>query len=174
MGQPSALPLDAVAASALDVEALYRSSVADVYAYVRTLVRDDGAAEEVVAVAFERALRKRHRFDPRRGSGRAWLFGIARHAALDELRRARRRAAPDERLEEATDPGSDTEEEAVRRATVRAALAALDGPDREVIALRFHGGLSQAELATVLGISETAAATRVHRAVARLRRACDA
>ena len=56
---------------------------------------------------------------------------------------------------------------------MRAALAALDGPDREVIALRFHGGLSQAELAAVLGISETAAATRVHRAVARLRRACD-
>ena len=109
MGPTAALPLDAAAAPALDVEALYRSSVGDVYAYVRALVRDDGAAEEVVAVAFERALRKRHRFDARRGSGRAWLFGIARNAALDELRRARRRAAPDERLEERIGPGGDTE-----------------------------------------------------------------
>jgi RNA polymerase sigma-70 factor (ECF subfamily) len=57
---------------------------------------------------------------------------------------------------------------------VRAALAGLEPRDREVVALRFHAGLSQAELAQVLGVSETAAATRLHRAVTRLRRACDA
>ncbi len=173
MATPTALALTGPSsASGLDVEALYRSSAGDVYAYVRSLLRDDAAAEEVVAVAFERAIRRARRYDPRRGTPRAWLYGIARNAALDELRRGRRRAALPQEPEA---PGEeDLAEDAARRATVRAALATLEPRDREVVALRFHGGLSQAELAQVLGVSETAAATRLHRAVTRLRRACDA
>ena len=74
-------------------ESLYRSSRDDVYAYVMTLLRDQAAAEDVTALAFERAYRRRRTFDRRRGEERAWLFGIARNAALDELRRRRRVAA---------------------------------------------------------------------------------
>ena len=73
-------------------EALYRSSRDDLYAYVLTLVRDRAAAEDVTAVAFERAYRRRRTFDRHRGEERGWLFGIARNAALDELRRRRRTA----------------------------------------------------------------------------------
>src|SRR5919204_47638 len=75
-----------------EFEALYRSSRDDVYAYAAGLLRDRAAAEDVTALAFERAYRKRRRFNPKRGSRRAWLFGIARNAALDELRRRRRSA----------------------------------------------------------------------------------
>jgi RNA polymerase sigma factor (sigma-70 family) len=74
-------------------EQLYRSSRDDVYAYAAGLLRDRSAAEEVTSVAFERAYRRRRQFDPGRGSRRAWLFGIARNAALDELRRRSRHAA---------------------------------------------------------------------------------
>src|ERR687892_2005675 len=77
----------------LDFEALYRSARDDVYAYVATLLRDRAAAEDVTAAAFERAYRKQRLFKPGRGSERAWLFGIARNAALDELRRRKRTAA---------------------------------------------------------------------------------
>ena len=73
-------------------EQLYRSSRDDVYAYVLTLLRDPAAAEDVTALAFERAYRRRRTFDRHRGEERAWLFGIARNAALDELRRRRRLA----------------------------------------------------------------------------------
>src|SRR3954451_14671875 len=76
----------------VDFERLYRSSRDDVYAYAAGLLRDRAAAEDVTATAFERAYRKRSRFDPSRGNGRAWLFGIARNAALDELRRRSRQA----------------------------------------------------------------------------------
>src|SRR3954451_24211825 len=78
---------DAPREADLAFDRLYRSSRDDVYAYVAGLLRDATAAEEVTAAAFERAYRKRNRFDPRRGEPRAWLFGIARNAALDELRR---------------------------------------------------------------------------------------
>jgi RNA polymerase sigma factor (sigma-70 family) len=156
-------------------DALYRDSARDLYAYVRTLLGDDAAAEDVTALAFERAYRRRASFDAGRGSQRRWLFGIARNAALDELRR-RRRNAP--LVGELPDEGAPAPEEeadlAVRRTTVRAALAALSPRDRELVALKFHGGLTNAELAAVLGTSETNAATRLHRAVAKLREACNA
>ena len=77
----------------LDFDALYRGARDDVYAYVATLLRDRGAAEDVTALAFERAFRKARSYDPGRGGERAWLFGIARNAALDELRRRKRTAA---------------------------------------------------------------------------------
>src|SRR4051794_23076177 len=80
-------------ALALDLEALYRGARDDVFAYVATLLHDRGAAEDVTAQAFERAFRRRRTFDARKGSPRAWLFGIARNAALDELRRRRRTVA---------------------------------------------------------------------------------
>src|SRR5438477_8507735 len=88
-----AMPLPATRERAgFAFEDLYRSSRDDVYAYVATLLRDPIAAEDVTAQAFERAYRKRKSFRRDRGSERAWLFGIARNAALDELRRARRLA----------------------------------------------------------------------------------
>ena len=76
----------------LAFDRLYRDCRDDVYAYVAGLLRDRAAAEDVTATAFERAYRKRSRFDPDRGEPRAWLFGIARNAALDELRRRGRQA----------------------------------------------------------------------------------
>src|SRR3954462_11912354 len=69
---------------------LYRSSVAEVYAYVATLLGDRAAAEDVTAAAFERAWRKRRTFDAGRGSPGGGLWGSARNAALDERRRRKR------------------------------------------------------------------------------------
>jgi RNA polymerase sigma factor (sigma-70 family) len=156
-------------------DALYRDSARDLYAYVRTLLADDAAAEDVTALAFERAYRRRASFDARRGSQRGWLFGIARNAALDELRRRRRSTALVGDLPDEAAPAPDEEADlAVRRTTVRAAVARLSPRDRELVALKFHGGLTNAELAAVLGTSESNAGTRVHRAVMKLREACDA
>lgn len=159
----------------LDFDALYRATRDDLYAYVATVLRDPAAAEDVTALAFERAMRRRRSYRPGRGSERAWLFGIARNAALDELRR-RRRTAPLEGdpPDAATPSPQDAAELAERRADVRAALATLEPRDREVIALKFHAGLSHAELAAVLGVSESNAGTHLHRAMQRLRKACDA
>ena len=153
-------------------DALYRSCADDLFAYVASLLRDRSAAEDVTALAFERAYRRRALFDLHRGTPRAWLFAIARNAALDELRRRRRTRSlivdlADDRVED-----GDDDELAERRVLVRDGLASLDPRDREVILLKFVGRLSNGELARVLGCSETAAGTRLHRAVSRLREVC--
>src|SRR3954471_15086948 len=155
-------------------EELYRNTFSRVYAYVASLLRDRAAAEDVTAQAFERAYRKRSGFNSRRGSPGAWVFGIARNAALDELRRRRRRATLESEPADVWSPGPDEEaERAIRRDEVRAALATLDPRDRDLVALKFAGGLSNAEIARVLGISETNVGSRLHRTVEKLRKACQ-
>jgi RNA polymerase sigma-70 factor (ECF subfamily) len=162
-------------AARVDFEALYRGSRDDVYAYVASMLSDAAGAEDVTAPAFEKAMQRAGSFDPRRGSERAWLFGIARNAALDELRRRSRTAAlaadPEDR--DGVAP-ADEAERAVSRAAVRAALASLDSRERELVALKFHAGLGNAELASVLGVSVSAAGTQLHRVITKLRKAVDA
>ena len=155
-------------------EDLYRNTFPRVYAYVASLLRDRAAAEDVTALAFERAYRKRGRFSARRGSAEAWVFGIARNAALDELRKLKRRARLESDPVDVWAAGPDEEaERTFERDEVRAALASLDPRDRDLVALKSAGGLSNGEIARVLGISETNVGSRLHRAVEKLRKACQ-
>jgi RNA polymerase sigma-70 factor, ECF subfamily len=155
-------------------EDLYRNTFPRVYAYVASLLRDRSAAEDVTALAFERAYRKRSRFSAGRGSPEAWVFGIARNAALDELRKLKRRAHLEGEPADVWSAGPDEEaERSFRRDEVRAALASLDARDRDLVALKFAGGLSNGEIARVLGLSETNVGSRLHRAVEKLRKACQ-
>lgn len=154
-------------------EELYRSCRDDVYAYAAGMLRDRTTAEEVTAIAFERAYRKRSGFDPRRGSARAWLFGIARNAALDELRRRGRQATLAADPADLTGAGTiHAVEQSERRMVLVNALAALGGRERELVALKFFAGLSNAEIGEVLGISESNAGTKVHRVITKLRETC--
>jgi RNA polymerase sigma-70 factor, ECF subfamily len=172
-------PTEAVTASTVALstaegfEDLYRATFPRVYAYVASLLRDRAAAEDVAAVAFERAYRKRGRFSPRRGSAEAWVFGIARNAALDELRRLKRRATLEAETADVWSPSPHEEaERSFTREEVRTALASLEPRERDLVALKFAGGLTNVEIARVLGISETNVGSRLHRAVEKLRKAC--
>jgi RNA polymerase sigma-70 factor, ECF subfamily len=161
------------AAKAEGFAELYERTLPRVYGYVASLLRDRSAAEDVTAQAFERAYRKRKSYRPARGSIDAWLFGIARNAALDELRKRKRRAVLEVDPEDTGSiPPEDHVELAVRREAVRAALASLDGQERDLIALKFAGGLSNGEIAGVLRMSESNVGTRLHRTITKLREAC--
>ncbi len=170
----STATLPATAVRALDFDALYRDTRDDVFAYTATLLRDSAAAEDVTAQAFERAYKRRSRFDARRGSPRAWLFGIARNAALDELRR-RKRVETTELPAPSSEPSPDEAAQlAAERDAVRRALGTLAARDRELIALKYHADLSNAEIAEVLGVNANHAGTLLHRAMTKLREAVDA
>jgi len=175
MDETLVIPLAPVRqSSAIEFDSLYRSSRDDVYAYVATLLRDRSLAEDVTSTAFERAYRRRRSFAPRRGSPRAWLFGIARNAALDELRRRKRSGSLVREIGSSDEQSPDELAElALRRTSVREALARLTPRERDLVALKFHGGLTNRELAQVLRTSETNAGTMLHRTIEKLREACD-
>jgi RNA polymerase sigma factor (sigma-70 family) len=158
-----------------EFEALYRDSAGAIYSFVAGMLRDRSAAEEVTAIAFERGFRARATFDPKRGAPRAWMFGIARNAALDELRRRGRVAELPPDPEDRTSPGPpELAEASARREVVVRALETLDVRERELVSLRFDGGLSHAEIGEILEVTPTNASTMLHRAVIKLRKACDA
>jgi RNA polymerase sigma factor (sigma-70 family) len=173
VGETAIATAESPQGAALDFERLYRSSRDDVYAYAAGLLRDRAAAEDVTAAAFERAYRKRSRFDADRGTARAWIFGIARNAALDELRRRGRQAELNNDPVDAASLAAPDRERDELRLLLDAALAKLEGRERELVALKFFAGLSNGEIAGVVGISASNVGTRLNRTMDKLREACD-
>src|SRR5438067_12199942 len=62
-----------------------------VHRYLLFLTGNRAVAEDLTGETFEKAFRKWRRFDPRRGTARAWLCAIARGLALDHFRAEERR-----------------------------------------------------------------------------------
>ena len=151
----------------------YEAHGAAVYGYVRFHVASPDEAEDLTAETFLKAFRSAERFDPARSNVRTWILAIARNAVRDYWRRGRlRRHLPLASLRDlACDAPSPEErllwEEDVRR--VFTALARLPERDREIIGLRYGSELDPAAIAATLGIRETAARTRLWRALTRLR-----
>jgi RNA polymerase sigma-70 factor (ECF subfamily) len=141
----------------------------DVFGYLLYLTKDRPLAEDLTGETFETAFRLWRRFDPRRGTARAWLLAIARSTALDWFRSDARRRRREARVGVAELRASEEHElgEGFSPA-LEAALRELSAGEREVVALRVVLELDGDETARVLGISATAVSTRLHRALGKL------
>ncbi len=135
-----------------------------VYAYVAYRVGDGSDAEDITSETFERALRYKKSYDPRKGEPVAWLLGIAKRCI--DGRGPRMELASDS-AEEAT--SGDLEAETIRRLTVARAMSTLDERDRELIALRYGADLTARQIAELLGARTNAIEVALHRALGRLR-----
>ncbi len=132
------------------------------------LVRDAGAAEDLVQTTFVTALEKAQRWDDSRALV-PWLCGILSHRARDLVRRQRVRSA--HQLDEA-EVELDPSELAVNRELQVAIAAALDGlgePYREVLILRVVHGLAPTEIAHTLGRAPGTVRVQLARGRERLR-----
>ena len=141
----------------------------DVFGYLLYLTKDRPLAEDLTGATFETALRRWRRFDPRRGTARAWLLAIARSTALDWFRADARRRRREARVGVAELPTSD--DDALGEGfspALESALRELTAGEREVLALRVVLELDGEETARLLGISGTAVSTRLHRALGKL------
>lgn len=145
------------------------SCLDDVFGYLLYLTKDRPLAEDLTGETFETAFRRWRRFDPRRGSARAWLLAIARSTALDWFRSDARRRRREARVgvSELRTPEDAPLGEGFSPA-LEAALRELTAGEREVLALRVVLEVDGEETARLLGISPTAVSTRLHRALAKL------
>ncbi len=155
-----------------DFEEIYAENLEHVWRFVRARVPGHADAEDLTSESFVRALAAWRRYDPRRGSVRVWLLGIARHVVADWWRRqaveSRAEQVPDAAIAGRAEPEAEALA-ALAMHEVRGHLANLTDKERDAVALRFGAGLKAAEVGTALGVSETAARMLVHRALSRLR-----
>ena len=156
---------------------------AQVQRHILAMVRDRAEAEELTQDTYARALERIDQLrDPQ--SALAWLYRIATTVTLDRVRQRRPSTVP---LDTVAPAGEETERAAQRQRPpsllegalessemsecVQSYLAALPDDYRVAILLRDVHGLSNPEIAELLGCSLATAKIRVHRARARLREA---
>jgi RNA polymerase sigma factor (sigma-70 family) len=153
-------------------ERLFQSHAAPLFAFLVYRTGDRQLAEDVLADTFERALRGRGRFDPRRGSEKNWLYAIAVNLVRDQARRQRveinaleRVGARESRHFDDGALGGVEDRDQLGRALLK-----LSDEEREAIALRFGSDLKLREVARVLGEKEGAVEKRISRALEKMRR----
>jgi RNA polymerase sigma factor (sigma-70 family) len=150
-------------------------AIDDVYAalgpmvlgYLRRFVPGDEADDVLQRVVYE-VWRSRDRYDPTR-SLEAWVLGIARKRAIDQLRRRHANVVPIEELRDiAGDDGRELAERYARANEVRGALERLPREQREALTLAYFGDLSQTEIADRLGVPLGTVKARTFRGLRRL------
>lgn len=148
-------------------ERLYAEEASGLFSFLAYRTGDRGLAEDLLADAFERALRGR--FNPKRGSAKTWLYAIALNVLRDHMRRAAAESRAYERVD--SGEGRDVFADVEARDELTRGMARLSAEEREAIALRFGAGLTVPEMAKVLDEPLTKIEGRVYRALRKLREA---
>jgi len=130
------------------------------------------AADEVTQEVMLSVWRRAATFDPSRGAGEAWIFGIARNACIDAARRRRRVPLVDlDPLSDRAEPSrGDQELQAAEEfQRVRAAMTALPPEQMQVVRLSFFDDEPHSEIAAKLGLPLGTVKSRLRLAMKRLR-----
>ena len=157
----------------------YDEHVWDVYGFLGYRLNSREEAEDLTQVTFERALRSWDRFDPKRASVKTWLLAIARNALIDHYRGDRvgqqrplpepgETQLPESAIVEPDERGLGPEPALAR------ALGRLSERERELIALRYGGDMTGAEIAKVTGLTLANVQQILSRALRALRVALEA
>lgn len=147
---------------------VYDEHVWRVYGFLAYRLADQYTVEDLTQATFERALRGWSRFDPRRSSERTWLLSIAQNLLIDYHRRDRSTLV--ETLDERSlPPVTGPEDRLGGSPELLDALAELGDREREVLALRFGGDLTGAEISQLLGLTLANVQQITSRALRKLR-----
>jgi RNA polymerase sigma-70 factor (ECF subfamily) len=155
------------------LEALYGRYGSSLYSLAYQVTGGDRYAQDVVQEVFIAVWKDAARFDPAKGAVSSWLFALARHKAIDLVRKEanirKRTADVDLEFEESPD---DVDQEAwlrIRRDRVHEAIRQLPDAQRVALELAFFGGLTHVEVAEKLDIPLGTAKTRIRTALLKLR-----
>ncbi|SRR5712692_2663575 len=163
----------AVEREPVDWSAVYEEELPRVYNFFRYRIGDRATAEDLTALAFEKAWRARRRYRRDRAAVSTWILAIARNVAIDYFRQTRLEVPIDDSDAERETP----ETVAVRHSDLRrlgALLGELPPRERELLALKFGAGATNRAIAKLTSLSESNVGTILHRTIGGLRAAWDA
>src|SRR4051794_3880090 len=156
------------------LEELFRRYAGQLGALARRVVRDEQLAADVVQEVFVRLWEKPERFDPARGSLRAFLLADAHGRSVDTVRSevARKAREAREYADRMREPSPSTGDEAMTRILsdeVRELLGQLTEDERKAIELAYFDGHSYREVAELLAEPEGTVKSRIRSGLAKLR-----
>jgi RNA polymerase sigma-70 factor, ECF subfamily len=146
-----------------------------IYTIALRITGDRETAEEVVQDVFQNVWQAAGGFQAGTGSFSSWLFGIARHRAIDATRSKRERARTreqnlDDKLLLAADTDIErTVDQSLLRDAVRKALKELPNNQRQAVELAYYGELTRVEIAAKLGEPVGTVKTRLRLGLTKLR-----
>jgi RNA polymerase sigma-70 factor (ECF subfamily) len=151
----------------------YRRHAGAVYALARRLLVDPGLAEEVVQEIFLRLWNQPEKFDPERGSLRAFLLAQGHGRAVDLLRSETSRRRREERdARQTAEAGYDIEREVTDLSVaeqVKGVMAELPVDERRAIELAYFGGHTYRQVAVMLEQPEGTVKSRIRSGLRRMR-----
>lgn len=153
---------------------LYQQYYTKVFAFIYSRVGNVDLTKDLVAEVFERAYLKGHSVREPNAYG-TWLFMVAKNVVVGYYRKQKREANGMGRVRDSlylAEPPAEPEAQALQNERVRnliSHLRTLPARDQELLSLKFDAGLSTAEIARVMGMSEVNARVAIFRALKRLR-----
>ena len=151
------------------LQQIYESYSSEIYVYLYSLCRNRSLAEDLTQETFVKALLS---LPEGHGNVRAWLYTVARNLFFNHYRREPASVELDE-LSEIADEAIGPEEALLKKLSSRRlyeAVLRLDARKREVILLQYFSGFPQAEIASMLGITQQNVRVLSHRAKKELKK----
>ena len=149
-----------------------RISMIPVLGYLTSRLRSREDAEDVASDVFHKLVTSLDKYDPERGSVQAWIMTMARNTLIDHMRRVRPTESIDDVAEMLADGAPNALGELIEQEDARFAYGILRHHPpivREMFSLHFAHGMPYRDIATALGLSESAVKQRFSRTLRELR-----
>lgn len=144
-----------------------------IYKYMRYRLNSIEEAEDLSSQVFEKIMQKIDTYDPERAPFEVWLFSIAQNTVNAYYRcNKRRKWSPLESIRDLPSERPSPEEAAVHneeQSRLLEALSSLDERERNIIAMKFAGGLKNREIAELMKISDSNTGVILYRSLHKLR-----
>lgn len=150
-------------------EEAFRRHYAQLFRYIRRRTPDDFEAEDVTQAVFADAAQRLGDFKPGASPVLAWLYTVAQRRLADRARRIAHQHASLRDVERTRLGSVDDDYGGELAATLRQAIASLPESQRTVVVMKLLRGLSFAEIAAQVGVSEAACKMRFARGLEALR-----
>ncbi|KUO74747.1 MAG: hypothetical protein APF81_20695 [Desulfosporosinus sp. BRH_c37] len=155
---------------------MYEHYFPRIYSYVRCRVNNPAVSDDLTSTIFEKVLSRLDSYSSDRGTFSTWLFTIAHNVVVDYFKEPEHSAVCLEMAHEVVSPEPDPQDQIVALLTneqLIQALQQLTERERNIISLKFWGGLTNRNIASLTGLSESNVGIILYRSMQRLRSLLD-
>lgn len=145
-----------------------------IFSYINYRINDQSAAEDLTSQVFEKVIKNKHTYAGHKAPVEVWLFAIAKNTLNNYFReQKKRRWAPLEAVMEMISTKKTPEEltlQGEKSSKLKHSLNSLSERERNIVAMKFGGGLNNREIAEIMALSESNVGSILYRSMKKLRK----